>query len=207
MARPIIKRDHIETAVVRVVAEKGLRGCTIQDIAQAAQVSPGLLYRYWPDRDALAADVYRKQYTSLIARLGRESAADGDVRVQLRSIIRGFLRFAEENPIVTRFLLLSQHEFARTVPEEVGVRAFITALLKDAQAAGVLKPISLPLALQLFLGIVLQPVIGHLYGDLAGPLSSHADAIIAAVEQTLFATSTASAMPVAAATVTVSTEG
>lgn len=186
MARPIKKRDHIETAVVQVVADKGLRGCTIQDIAQAANVSPGLLYRYWPDRDALAADVYRKQYTSLIARMSRESAAGGDVRLQMRAIIRGFLRFADENPVVTRFLLLSQHEFARTVPEEVGVRLFITSLLEDAKAAGVLRPISLPLALQLFLGMVLQPVLGHIYGDLSGPLISHADALIAVVEQTLF---------------------
>lgn len=189
MARPIRKREHIEAAVVEVVADKGLRGCTIQDIAQAAGVSPGLLYRYWSDRDALAADVYRKQYTSLIARLGRESLADGDVQAQLRGLIRGFLRFAEENPIIMRFLLFSQHEFARTVPEEVGVRTFVTALLKDAHEAGVLKPISLPLALQLFLGMVLQPVMGHLYGDLPGPISNQADAIISAVERTLFTTS------------------
>ena len=51
MARPIQKRENIERGVVQVVAEKGLGATTIQDIASAVGVSPGLLYRYWKNRD------------------------------------------------------------------------------------------------------------------------------------------------------------
>ena len=40
MARPVEKREHIERGVVEVVARKGLRGTTIQDIASEAHVSP-----------------------------------------------------------------------------------------------------------------------------------------------------------------------
>ena len=124
MARPIEKREHIEKGVVEVIARKGLRGTTIQDIALAAGVSPGLLYRYWKNRDDLAGEVYREHYQALLERLATLGIRETRFWDRLSSMIRGFLEFADGNPTVLKFLLLSQHDLQQGVPTEKGIRRF-----------------------------------------------------------------------------------
>jgi len=186
MARPIEKREHIEKGVVEVVARKGLRGTTIQDIADGASVSPGLLYRYWRNRDDLAGEVYRKHYQALLEHLGTLAAREKDVWSKLSAIVRGFLKFADGNPTLLKFILLSQHDLHRTVPPEKGIRAFLQNMIRGGMATGRLRRMDPDLAAQLFLGIVLQPVVGALYGDLSQPLERHHADILAALQRVLF---------------------
>lgn len=185
MARPIQKREDIERGVIEVVARKGLRGTTIQDIADAASVSPGLLYRYWKNRDDLAADVYRQRYLALLERLGTLAAAPGTVPEKLRALIGAFLRFADDEPVLLRFLLLSQHDLADRVPESAGVHTMARNLIRAGVSEGWLREMDAELAVQLLLGLVLQPVVGATYGHLAHPVSAYADAIYSAVQRTL----------------------
>src|SRR5215813_10774106 len=139
MARPIEKRDSIERGVVEVVAQKGLSATTIQDIADAASVSPGLLYRYWRSRNDLAGDVYRAHYEgmmkSLFARVGDEQTPWG----QIAAVLREFLRFAEEKPVIIRFLLLTQHDLVANIPAELGIRLILSGIFERGMAAGVIR--------------------------------------------------------------------
>lgn len=185
MARPVEKRENIERGIVEVVARKGLRGTTIQDIASEARVSSGLLYRYWQDRDDLAGEVYRKHYQALLEYLGALAAREKDVWSKLKVIVHGFLTYADENPTLLKFILLSQHDLHRTVPPENGVRAFLQSMIRGGMGTGRLREMDPELAAQLFLGIVLQPVVGALYGDLALPLEQHEEEIVAALARML----------------------
>ena len=128
MARPIEKREHIERGVVEVIARKGLHGTTIQDIANEASVSPGLLYRYWENRDELAAEVYRRHYDELLASLGARVLGKTGFWPQVDALVRAFLEFADEKPTILKFLLLSQHDLHQFVPAESGVRQFLLPL-------------------------------------------------------------------------------
>jgi AcrR family transcriptional regulator len=185
MARPVEKREHIERGIVEVVARKGLHGTTIQDIAGEARVSAGLLYRYWRDRNDLAGEVYRKHYQALLEHLGALAAREKDVWSKLKAIVHGFLRYADENPTLLKFILLSQHDLHRTVPPENGVRAFLQGMIRGGMGTGRLRQMDPELAAQLFLGIVLQPVVGALYGDLALPLEQHEEEIVGALARVL----------------------
>lgn len=185
MARPIEKRQQIEDAVVRVVAEKGLHATTTQDLAEAAVVSPGLLYRYWENREQLARAVYQKHYLALTERLGLLVAEVADPVEKLRVMIRAFLEFAAAEPLILRFLLLSQHDLARSVPQELGVRPFLKRLMSEAIAQGRIRPMNPDLAVQMLMGMVLQPVIGVAYGHLAGPVTEHFDVMFEAILRAL----------------------
>ena len=185
MARPIEKREHIERGIVEVVARKGLHGTTIQDIASEAHVSSGLLYRYWRDRNDLAGEVYRKHYQALLEHLGTLATREKDVWSKLKAIVHGFLRYADENPTLLKFILLSQHDLHRTVLPENGVRAFLQGMIRGGMGAGRLRQMDPELAAQLFLGIVLQPGVGALYGDLTRPLEQHEEDIVAALARVL----------------------
>ncbi|MBK9119140.1 MAG: TetR/AcrR family transcriptional regulator [Phycisphaerales bacterium] len=185
MARPVEKREHIEHGMLTVVARKGLRGSTIQEIAEAASVSPGLLYRYWKSRDDLAVEVYRKNYAALTQRLAGLALSERDASRRLALLVRAFLSYADEHPLVLRFLLLSQHDLARSVPTEFGVRAMVERVLRDGVEQGTFRPVPPGLGLQLLLGLVLQPVVGVLYGDLQGPVSQYGDEICDAFNRLL----------------------
>lgn len=183
MARPIEKREHIEKGVVEVIARKGLRGTTIQDIALAAGVSPGLLYRYWKNRDDLAAEVYREHYEALLERLASLGMRETRFWERLSLMIRGFLEVADENPTVLKFLLLSQHDLQQGIPNDKGIKLFLQGMIQAAMADGTIRRLDLDLAIQFLLGVVLQPVVGALYGDLAQPLTQHHDAILSALRR------------------------
>ncbi len=186
MARPVEKRDHIERGVLEVVARKGLHGTTIQDIADAANVSPGLLYRYWKNRDDLAADVYRKHYVKLVQDFAGIAATTTNPAEQLQRLIHAFLTFADEQPELLRFLLLSQHDLARCVPEPQGVRALGRRIIDHGIQTGLFRNIDPDLALQMLIGIVVQPAVGVIYGHLTAPVSNHADDVFHAVQRALF---------------------
>ena len=185
LARPIEKRDQIEHAVLDVVARKGLHATTVQDIANAADVSPGLLYRYWRNRDDLAGAVYEEHYVRLVDRLARVTDSQSDVVLKLHAMIKAFLEFADERPVLLRFLLLSQHDLAVRVPEERGVRALLRRIIADGQARGRIRSMPLDVAVQLLLGMALQPAVGMMYGHLKPPVSAQFDAIIGAITRAL----------------------
>ncbi|KIA65991.1 TetR/AcrR family transcriptional regulator [Nocardia vulneris] len=49
------RREAILRASAKAIAERGVRGLRVHDVAEAAGVSPGLLYYYFKDRDGLLA--------------------------------------------------------------------------------------------------------------------------------------------------------
>ncbi len=185
MARPVQKRQDIERGVVEAVAVKGLRGTTIQDIADAAGVSPGLLYRYWKNRNDLAGEVYRAHLSDILARLAKCAAPHVRTMDRLRAVVREFFRFADEQPVILRFLLFTQHELGGAVPQDEGVRAFMRELIYDGVRDGSFRQINPELALQFAFGIVLQPTIAAIYGDIPQPVADHYDEIMSALERAL----------------------
>lgn len=185
MSRPVEKRKFIEEGVVRVVAEKGLRGTTIQDIAEAANVSPGLLYRYWKNRDDLAGEVYRTHSLALLGQLSILAASEHDVPSRLRVMLDAFLHYADEHPILLKFLLLSQHDLSHNLSPGQNVHAFVRRLVQEGMAEGSLAEMDVNVAASMLLGLVLQPAIASIYGQVSNPVLEHVPAIMRAIEGAL----------------------
>ncbi|SEH03010.1 DNA-binding transcriptional regulator, AcrR family [Nonomuraea solani] len=47
------RREQLLDAALKVFADKGVDGATVKDLAQAAGVTPGLLYRYFDSKEAM----------------------------------------------------------------------------------------------------------------------------------------------------------
>lgn len=60
-------REHLYSVAIRLFGEQGFEGTTLRAIAREADVSPGLMYRYFPSKAALVLELY--------ARLSRDFAA------------------------------------------------------------------------------------------------------------------------------------
>lgn len=185
MARPIEKKSAIERGVVTVVAAKGLQGTTIQDIAVASDVSPGLLYRYWKNRDDLACDVYQQQLLDLLDQLAAVGQKATSHLQQLRDVVIEFLAFADREPERLKFLLFTQHDLASRVPDDHSVRHFLDRIIRPAIEDGRFRPLHPDLAVQMAIGLILQPTVGCMYGHLQPPVSRYGPEILAALERLL----------------------
>jgi AcrR family transcriptional regulator len=51
-------RDRLYSTAIRLIAERGYEATTLRDIAQAARVSVGLLYRYFPSKQSVVIALY-----------------------------------------------------------------------------------------------------------------------------------------------------
>src|SRR5215510_5768510 len=51
-------RDRLYATAIRLIAERGYDATTLRDIAKQANVSVGLLYRYFPSKQAVIIALY-----------------------------------------------------------------------------------------------------------------------------------------------------
>lgn len=51
-------RENLYTTALRLIAKRGYEATTLRDIAKEADVSPGLLYRYFPSKHAVVLALY-----------------------------------------------------------------------------------------------------------------------------------------------------
>src|SRR5215471_14926478 len=86
MARPRSARAHEQVleAALRLFAERGIDGASMDAIAEASGVSKATIYKHWPDKDALCLEVMERIH-------GREGpfpdVDSGDLRTDLASVL------------------------------------------------------------------------------------------------------------------------
>jgi AcrR family transcriptional regulator len=139
--RPAVSRDRqIIEAAIRVFASKGFHAARVADIAREADVAYGLVYHYFPTKDALLERIFHRTWGHLVQGLRAiieepgASAAD-----KVSAVVRLMLGSYQLLPDVVRVLILevtrSDHLRART--EEIA-EAFdlLERLVADGQASG-----------------------------------------------------------------------
>ena len=57
-AQAVAARDRLYTTALRLIAARGYEATTLRDIASDANVSVGLLYRYFPSKQAVVLALY-----------------------------------------------------------------------------------------------------------------------------------------------------
>jgi TetR/AcrR family transcriptional regulator, repressor of fatR-cypB operon len=108
------KRRKILDAALRVFAERGYDGTNVPEIAKAAGVGTGTVYRYFEDKEALVNEVFRDAKLRLrSALLDGMPAPDPDdleaARAWFHDLWRRLARFAAAEPDAFRFLELQDH--------------------------------------------------------------------------------------------------
>jgi AcrR family transcriptional regulator len=142
-----LRRQLILGAAKRCFARHGFAGTTTKSVAAAASISEGLLFKHFPTKSALYAEILAEECEAdpaLHRLLGLKPSTETLV-VLIREMVRHFQQVAEasdQKEAQRLRLMLTSHlddgEFARLIYRKIGglVGPVFTASLERAVAAG-----------------------------------------------------------------------
>lgn len=161
------RRHQILEAAFRVFSRKGFTAATNREIAEAAGITPGLIYWYFPTKEALFLEtVYAKSPVLAVVRLTDEllEAPPRTFFHQVASMIFAHI-YEQPRMIATlRFLLAEalRAPAVRRLFREHALRRGLDALARyiaHQVDRGTLRPVDPQMAGRLFLGMVMSQVL------------------------------------------------
>jgi AcrR family transcriptional regulator len=142
-----LRRQLILNAAKRCFARHGFAGTTTKSVAAAASISEGLLFKHFPSKAALYAEILAEECEAdpdLVHLLGQEPSTATLVEL-VRGMVRHFMQITDlpdEQEAQRLRLMATSHlddgEFARLLYAKVGnlIAPVFTASLDSAVAAG-----------------------------------------------------------------------
>ena len=169
-------QEKIEQVALALFAEKGVDRSTIGDIARAAGIAEGTLYRHYPSKEELIWQLFSGNYLRLSGELDALQAARRGLRAKLQAMVGQFCAFYEEDPDMFRFLLLVQHGQLERVTEDMQTPVkVLKAVIAAAMADGEIPEQDPEVATAMVLGMVLQVAVFKVYGRVTRPLGDFAE--------------------------------
>src|SRR4051812_40158826 len=99
------RRATILAAATRIFAQKGYAAASITEIAQAAEVSDGLIYKYFHNKRDLLYHVLRAFYQRSIAQLETRILAEEGFEQRLHVLVREHLAVFVEDADLCRLFI------------------------------------------------------------------------------------------------------
>ena len=160
------RRLQILAVAVRLFSERGFRGTTTKEIAQAAKVSEAMVFRHFATKQELySAILDHKVCTAggkfepkeLIANAIRRK----DDRAVFEDLALGALQHHQDDPDFQRLLLysaLEKHELARMFFDQfvLQVYEFLGSYIRERQRDGVFVEMDPAIVVRSFIGMVMH---------------------------------------------------
>jgi AcrR family transcriptional regulator len=141
------RRDEILRAALGVFARRGLEATKIADIAAAAKMSHGLIYRYFPSKEAAFVALVERAVRGAVDVTEQALATDASPGERLSHLVQTMLDGIRTEP---EYPLIIVHAYAAgSIPAEAGsllesygarTHRNVSRLIRHAQAAGQVRP-------------------------------------------------------------------
>ena len=130
-------RKRVLEAARRCMASKGL-DAQMEEIARAAGVGVGTVYRHFPTKDDLVEALAMARFERLAA-LAREALATDDPWASFESFMRASALLQSEDRALSE-VLTSRSELMMRAAESVDILGLVSELMGRGQAAGAIRP-------------------------------------------------------------------
>ncbi|MGH1565587.1 TetR/AcrR family transcriptional regulator [Mumia sp. DW29H23] len=142
-AHNAIPRDRVLDAARDIVVDVGLRGLTMADLARRADVSRATLYRTWPNADGVVADLFTREFRTLLQTAMRSVSGD-DARSMLVALSVAVVRLARRLPVLQRVIELDPGFIAPYLLHRRGASTddqmqLLEDLIRDGQTDGSIR--------------------------------------------------------------------
>jgi len=176
-----VTKDKISRAALALFVEKGVAETTVRDIASAAGVAEGTLYRHFTGKDELAWELYATNFAAFTVELDRRQREQDRLAGKLGVMVEHFCTFFDQDPVLFSYLLLAQHDFLKRVPPAMPNPVdLVHQVIWRAMTAGELPPGDAAQASAMILGIVLQSAVFKIYGRITANLTNISDTLTGA---------------------------
>lgn len=136
-------RAAIVGAAHALVGERGYAGCSVALVATGADVATGTVYRHFPDKGALFAEVFRVATQREVDAVAAAAAKPGTVAERVEASVETFARRALRAPRLAYALIaepVDPQVEAERLTYRRAYRDIFATLVADAVAAGDLPP-------------------------------------------------------------------
>jgi AcrR family transcriptional regulator len=103
--KPEVRRERLLEAATEVFAERGYEGARVEQIADVANVSPGLLYRHFEGKRELYEELLLLANKQLLEHLARAAAPDLPTDQRVLRGVDAFFAFVEEHRNLWRLIM------------------------------------------------------------------------------------------------------
>jgi len=178
------KPDAILAAALVLFAERGFHGTSVPDLAKAAGVGAGTIYRHFDSKEGVVNALYRRWKQAMVAEVF-QTPFEGSWRKRVGSLWRAMFSFHLANPHVVPFLDLHHHsdylDEQSKVVEQTSAVAWLQLFLdgqKDEALVDGNPAAAIAMAYGAFLGLVRGSQSGYYALD---------EALIASSEERVWA--------------------
>lgn len=169
-------KARVERAALTLFVARGVTETTTREIAMAASIAEGTIYRHFPSKEQLALDLFLRHHRALAEALAGVAQQAQGLRAQIDAIVRCYCEWADDDWTLFAYHLLTQHMFLAMVPEGTPNPVDVVRdVIVRAMTAGEIPSRDADLAAAAAIGTVMQPATYKLYGRFEGPLSAHAN--------------------------------
>ncbi|MFL5820605.1 MAG: TetR/AcrR family transcriptional regulator [Solirubrobacteraceae bacterium] len=170
-ARRAHTRERISRAALDLVAEGGYQAAAMSRVAEAAGVGAGTVYRHFPSKAELLADVFRVASQREVDAVAAAVAAPGPASARLAAAVETFARRALRGRRLAWALLAEPVDPAVEAERLVFRRAYrdvFAAVIGDGIAAGELPAQDAELTAAALVGAIGEALVGPLSPTAAG---------------------------------------
>ena len=179
-------KELIARTALHLFVEKGITETTVRDIAAAAGLAEGTLYRHFESKEELAWELFHTNYTAFAQELDRLQREFETLPAKLTAMIRQFCTFFDRDPVLFSYLLLAQHSQLKKVPPEMATAVTVLQkVLAQGMARREVPEMEVEVAAAMVLGLVLQVAVFKAYNRITQNLSDLADSLAAAAWRVL----------------------
>jgi AcrR family transcriptional regulator len=172
-ARKAATREAIVTAALAKVAASGYASAGVQAVAARAEVAVGTVYRHFPSKGDLFAEVFRRASQRELDVVVEVSAADGrSAAERVSAAVEAFCRRALAGPVLSYALIAEPVDPAvesERLRLRVGYRDAFARVLEDGVAAGELRPHDTRTVAAALVGALGEALVGPLSAAGGGP--------------------------------------
>ncbi|MDP3239110.1 MAG: helix-turn-helix domain-containing protein [Reyranella sp.] len=167
-------KARVERAALTLFVARGVAETTTREIAMAASIAEGTIYRYFPSKEQLALDIFLGHHRALAEALAEAHRPVMGLREKIEAIVRCYCEWADRDWSLFAYHLLTQHLFLALVPDGTPNPVdVVREVIVSAMIAGEIPQRDPDLAAASAIGTVMQPATYKVYGRFEGPLSDH----------------------------------
>lgn len=159
------QRAAILDAAVELLAEQGYAGCSVAAVAERAGIATGSVYRHFPGKAQLVAELFERIVTREVAAVRAAGAQPGTPEQRVNAVLETFANRALKAPRQAYALLAEPVDAPieeRRLAFRRAYRDVIAELIRDGVRAGKLAPQDAELTAAALVGAAAEVLIGPL---------------------------------------------